>query len=761
MPDLVLAGCPPTPLLSYLKALGVMRLVAEQADHQARGAWRNERFLIVSQLTADDLVEFFITAYRPTPLVGPWAGGSGFFANDNREAVRAIAASSTARLAPYREVIATVEELLRAEGLSDKPTKSAKQRLLRLLRARLPDEAIQWLDSAFVLGEDADSAAPLLGSGGNDGRFDFSRNFLERLVDLGFHEDSVIRSKALLQAALWGERTAGLTASAVGQFDPGGAGGPNATTGMEAESVLNPWDWVLALEGAVLFAGAAARRYGAAGSSKAVFPFTVQTIAAGDNAAVEAEASGKARGEVWLPLWKRPTSLAGIRALFGEGRLSMGREQARDGVESARAVASLGAQRGIDEFVRLGLFERYGRNYLATVMGRFPVRREAAIGLLEWGGTARWLNRYRAVASDAPRHEAALRRLDCAILNLARYGGRRQAADVLASLGAAERELALGTPPGHVRGEVSCDPLPWLSPDWRTLANDGSVEFRLAVALASLGARTEAPLRAHLEAVKVEPGRPVRWATEAHTAVVRNATALRLLLGILERRLVSIGLAGLSGERSARLADVVAFLHGETDDHRLVDLLWGLSAVEPGRSAAATFGRSEHTREALVLPRAWAILKLLFHAPRPSPGNGHGRALGASLPAQAELVSEQTSVPGSAWAPEMGAGSTGAAACSLVLGQLRAGAVDLAVREATRRLRASRVVVLPGPTAGGRERSVHFSPRPQPERLAAALLFPLSDHEYDELFNLVVRASTADLTADTGATATQTYEEAQ
>lgn len=34
-----LDGCAPTPLAHYLKALGVLRLVAEQLDPQARGWW--------------------------------------------------------------------------------------------------------------------------------------------------------------------------------------------------------------------------------------------------------------------------------------------------------------------------------------------------------------------------------------------------------------------------------------------------------------------------------------------------------------------------------------------------------------------------------------------------------------------------------------------------------------------------------------------------------------------------------------------------
>lgn len=39
MPDILLEGCASRPLAAYLKALGILRLVGEQADANARGAW--------------------------------------------------------------------------------------------------------------------------------------------------------------------------------------------------------------------------------------------------------------------------------------------------------------------------------------------------------------------------------------------------------------------------------------------------------------------------------------------------------------------------------------------------------------------------------------------------------------------------------------------------------------------------------------------------------------------------------------------------
>ena len=42
MPEIMLHGCTPEPLMSYLKALGILRLVAEQADPRSTG-WMARR----------------------------------------------------------------------------------------------------------------------------------------------------------------------------------------------------------------------------------------------------------------------------------------------------------------------------------------------------------------------------------------------------------------------------------------------------------------------------------------------------------------------------------------------------------------------------------------------------------------------------------------------------------------------------------------------------------------------------------------------
>ena len=52
------------------------------------------------------------------------------------------------------------------------------------------------------------------------------------------------------------------------------------------------------------------------------------------------EAEESTRAELWLPLWSSRVSLAELSHLFAEGRVQLGRRQARNAVEFALALAN-------------------------------------------------------------------------------------------------------------------------------------------------------------------------------------------------------------------------------------------------------------------------------------------------------------------------------------------------------------------------------------------------------------------------------------
>ncbi|HBI56504.1 MAG TPA: type I-U CRISPR-associated protein Csx17, partial [Firmicutes bacterium] len=100
---LALLGCTPEPLIYYLKALGVLRLVAMQKDPDVRGCWEGNTFYITTILSQDELLDFFMEEYIPSPITAPWNGGSGYYGGSAALTIEQIEASKTERFASYRK----------------------------------------------------------------------------------------------------------------------------------------------------------------------------------------------------------------------------------------------------------------------------------------------------------------------------------------------------------------------------------------------------------------------------------------------------------------------------------------------------------------------------------------------------------------------------------------------------------------------------------------------------------------------------------
>src|SRR5206468_1073281 len=105
--------------------------------------------------------------------------------------VHAILKSTSPRFASYRAVIESTQATLTDMRLEEAPEGYAKDMLIAALRARLPENAIEWMDCVSVLMADPQSEfplraafPPLLGTGGNDGNTDFTSNFMQRLTDV-------------------------------------------------------------------------------------------------------------------------------------------------------------------------------------------------------------------------------------------------------------------------------------------------------------------------------------------------------------------------------------------------------------------------------------------------------------------------------------------------------------------------------------------------------------------------------------------------
>ena len=794
MPEsITLDACAPAPLASYLKALGVLRLISSDTNHvderaadpKARGWWDGERFHIRTTLDRVALCRFFLDEYAPSPIIAPWNGRAGFLegeeegttGNKTRPKAQRVAEMETCEASRFRNLRRTIrssreedaiiqynhlrttvkaiekqlksgitgEEKAQAEKMKKKAesnARSAKALLLPRLRSNTDSLHVSYIDACYALSTEG-HPAPLLIGGGVDGSRDFGTDFMEALGKLFDPKDGTPHQYARpeLSGSLFASCERLERRGSLGVFTPMQSG-LKSTTGIEIGGdkevyPLNSWDVVLAMEGTLVFAGALTRRWGATGDPRAAFPFTFDPVDAGVGGLSVADPN-RPRGEIWVPLWRKPATYSEVSAIFAEGRLTLGRRVARTGLDAARSLTRMGHARGIVSFERYSLIQPDRKKpYQATPLGRFNAPdypRTDLVADLEAGD---WLEKARrhAGGNTSPAHaKSAMRRLQDALFQMTDAGQREEGArNALIALGAFVRWMTTNP---RAR-EALRRPPPTVHHRWSHAADDGSPEFRVAAALAGLGMTAQRasgamsvadrkadnatgsqespraqPMAAHF--APIDEGRYARdgrsvWSTStnAPNVVWGTGSLVSNMIAVLERRLVDATIRGLAdkpfaGATHARLADVAAFLSDDFDDSRCAALLAGLIWVRPAHP------RMSPTAPVAPVPFAYAALKPIF-----TPDEAL-RRIGvltetARLPVPPELV------------PQLRAG-----------GNRRNGrASDAAVRIALARARGSGI---PSPfdpaRSGGRpgvsECSRHGAGVPA-DRLAAALLIPIGD----------------------------------
>ena len=502
-----LPGCTPEPLMNYLKALGVLRLVAEQADPSARGFWRGDTFCLQTTLDENALCEFFLERYEPTPIVVPWSGADFFDASrsPNRSEfdhsfsghkrptgagiIEAFLVTTSSRLTKYRHAIGAVFDAMstielttksQIEGASGARTKAT---FLTQLRGMVADEVVPWIDASVVLSDDTISGFNrMLGSGGgSDGNSHFSDNFMQAVWLVLGDFDSQRRTpstslsgsfdtSAAIRHSLLATDAPGVLIPKLspGLFNSQQVGGPNSSSKDSSVAASNPWDFVLMLEGALTFAGAVSKKLGTLTPAAASFPFSVRMTPVGAGSLLSSEASNR---EVWLPLWSQPTGHHEIKQLFSESRVSLRGRLAENGLDMARALNAVGVDRGIAAFQRIGVVKGRvgGDNYHTTIsLGRWEVSAASEHELIL--EIDQWLTSFRRAAqSDGAPASAgrALRRLEQSILDLCRQRSAVRLQDVLISLGECEQVLATSSKWRSGEGmRPALRPVPLLSHRW-------------------------------------------------------------------------------------------------------------------------------------------------------------------------------------------------------------------------------------------------------------------------------------------------------
>lgn len=633
----VLPGLRPEPLASYLAGLGLIRVLGAQADPAARAAWRPDGLVIES--VVPDIAQWLAEEYVPTPVLSPWNGGSGFGAKDKEPVARlaALRDHPSPRLALLRQGIAvaeTVTSKARECGWITEAGVADKGAVVLEFRNSCPAELLPWIDAAIVLAGDDTYFPPILGTGGNDGRLDFSTNFHQQLIDIiGTTEADQVRSRAKARDLLSGTQLEQLGGVPIGQFDPGQAGGPGSSRFGSAVTLANPWAYVLCVEGALLFAASASRRNQHA-AGRAAMPFTVFGSPDGSASGAAGEES---RGEVWAPLWAQGFTLAEVKQLFAEARASWRGRPARRAVDFYAATRTLGVARGVDEFTRFGLQRRNGLAFAAVPLDRIRVREEPAVRLA--AKVEDWVSRVGGSDASTAVGEA-LRAFHKAHLEFARDGDAKALVGMLAALTTLEQAVGRS---GRARDAVpvryapsAADFLPVLVAGANEASEASeSPELRIAAGIASCATwPAEGPSRTMRQILMpVDPGGwrdtplvPGFGARPLHD-VLADVLVWRSRTAATDRDAMKFrGVPTFRSGVPVPAADLHAFARGELDDKAL-DLLL--------RACLALSWRNVRHEWAAKMPDIPVATLGLLHplAGGLRPGNARGEADDEPVPA--------------------------------------------------------------------------------------------------------------------------------
>lgn len=590
-----LDGCAPTPLAHYLKALGILRILAEQVDPGARGWWEGERFKLASKLSRSQLEDFFLERYEPTPIFNPWGGRSGFYSGSSEKSARTvleiIESNTTPRFDSYRRTVTMVRHTIEGVTGGIKPEGEGGGHLIIGLRHSVRGKAPLWLDSVASIvgsGDRLDIERPaLFGTGGNEGSGSYTSAYmmaidqclLRRAWDHSL--PLVLFGRNNLPQCIW-EQT-------LGQFAPGTA--------------ATPWDLLLAFEGACTVRSAVSSRNSTESNRWMSSPFYLAPASYGypsearlDEYALKNGKEIAGRGEQWFPLWNQPMMHNELSQMFVEGRATNKRRRAADGWSMVRAVTSFGVRQGIREFIRYGYQQRNNfATHFAVPLGRFRIPEQSSSMLACLDDIENWLfalrKQARAKEASALLRSTERRLLDSLFAVTRHPSEPARWQTVLMSLADVEGVLRLGA-------GIKTGPVPPLRPEWIKAADDGSPEFRLALSCALQVGRIRSdgapmdPVRRHWLPLDKNHFAVSGTGNQARIrsnpgVVIAGRKGIDDAIALVQRRVVE---AGQRGERRLPLVpakraftfstDLSSLLSYQVDLDRAVQLALALMAID-------------------------------------------------------------------------------------------------------------------------------------------------------------------------------------
>jgi len=708
---IVLRGCRLEALGHALKAVGIMRTLAECAvddcvDREAEGWWDLEegcfKLTSVKYGEAGLLAGFYLSCYRPTLLEAPWVKRqeSGEEGSEEQEAESRRGGSE-----------------------------------LRTFRDEGDDRLAEALDSLFLFSRGREVLNPLFqragkfGARGVAGHGDIFSNFREAFQK--FKKQPGAEPLASLLHGYWrgcrGWKRKGTP------FFPDAI--KNYNQGVEPvteDFPFSPLDYVLAVEGALGLRGGVSKGLTAQARPAGGFPFIFES------SDTMTDYKGQTVGvshSVWLPVWVQPTTYAELKAFIQAGQAELRSRPCRFSAEFSRAVSAFGVDAGFAGFQEYR-FKLRGTTVPWPATGRYVstgrrgrVTRGALGELLAPLDAVRWLDQFefnRKPGSDLHHLRAPILE---AMEEAAATERPAELIEVLCQLAELNWRLALSK---DLRGKVAGAPRfvpPLRGREWDSALAPmlGDLEYQVARAVASI----QGIPRRDSGQFEVEPFlgslAPLnrlgnRWVLRERGSAQAVWTGTELafdLARVLWRRCVDSAdqpVLALEGSRGAPLSAILAFLRRELDDRKIARLILGLSLVEWAQGRAQSAG--EPDSEQVAIAPAYAVLRALVEIGIEKPDQESAERVVRRSPKAIALVCQRT-------------------AASAARG----------VEEALRRLSIAGVPKPPSKAAEGSRAAGRWIislraheltiPRVHAVRLAAAALIPLCRRDRYRVFRAV------------------------
>jgi len=607
-----LDGCRPTPLAHYLKALGVLRLVALQADPDVRGWWAEDVFHLATKLSKDDLEIFFESNYRPTPMMAPWLPRSGFSNSSSHSKTRQfldeIMECDDQRFDDFRNWYTLIKELATVQGANlDSPDELRNHKFITSARslASLPIQS--WIDSCVVSDSETISYPAIFGSGGNEGSGSYLANFYVAICALLVRKMTNFDACLHGQTTLSGELTKFLNAA-------------NFNSGHFTESMGDDaGTFILAMEGILTLKASLSRKLSGnlgsnvsgTGASMAA-PFSVGNSTIGyascsdeDSFTLRQGTKTPGRGEQWFPLWTRPSTIREVLETFRLARCILSKSRVERSKDFLRSVSRSGTNAGISSFSRFGYFQRNGGNHMAIPLGIYKVRQQENQHLLD--AVSPWIDQLRRIANgkNAPISlKRVYRSCEDALLLCTQRANAKAFLSLLMAMADAEDQY-LKCP--KYAADANARPIPKLDKEWLELIwNDSHFkndhEVRLAFALAAqvgnLGSNTTPKdndsvfIRDYwlpLERNQRSFLKGERGLASGPDQCAFGLPLEKALHKLFQRRLheadsgkgkTNASLQLLRNYLGARLDDINAFIDGRVNDARILSVARALMAID-------------------------------------------------------------------------------------------------------------------------------------------------------------------------------------